>query len=364
LRGGSVRRGWSRERYVPVVPVLVAHDPAQDEHDPGPGHPERPARAAAALEGITSSPVADDLVHFVPRRATLEELATVHDPAYVHALYERCATGGGALDPDTVVDEGSFELALRAAGAGLEAVARLDAGEAGAAFLVLRPPGHHARRDRAMGFCLFNNLAVTAAALLGRGERVLVVDWDAHHGNGTQELFIDQPDLLFVSLHQYPWYPGTGGLGEIGTGAGAGATINVPLPAGTRGDAYRLAFEEVVLPATEAFAPSWLLVSAGFDAHRNDPLAQLALSAGDFADLTERVVRLAAPGRRVLFLEGGYDLDALAACTGAVVTALAGERARAEPLTTSADRAATAHDGVIGQVVTAARLLHERAMER
>ncbi|HTX01998.1 MAG TPA: histone deacetylase [Acidimicrobiales bacterium] len=344
------------------MPVLVAHDPAQDEHDPGPGHPERPSRAAAALRGILRSPAADDLVRFVPRPATPEELAAVHDPQYVRSLHERCAVGGGSLDADTLVDEGSYDLALRAAGAGLDAVARLDAGEADAAFLVLRPPGHHARRDRAMGFCLFNNLAVTAAALLRRGERVLVLDWDAHHGNGTQESFVSEPDLLFVSLHQYPWYPGTGGLGEVGTGAGAGATINVPLPAGTRGDAYRQAVEEVVLPAAEVFAPSWLLVSAGFDAHRDDPLAQLELSAGDFADLTERVARLVAPGRRILFLEGGYDLEALAACTEAVAAALAGERIRAEPVTTSPDHGAAARDGVVGQVVTAARLLHERAI--
>ncbi len=318
-------------------------------------------RADAALEGVETSPAADAVVRFVPRRATFDELAAVHDPRYVQALHERCLTGGGALDPDTYVEEGSFDVALRAAGAGLEAVDRLDSEEADAAFLLLRPPGHHARRDRAMGFCLFNNVAITAAALLARGERVLVLDWDVHHGNGTQELFFEEPDLLFVSLHQFPWYPGTGALAEVGTGAGAGTTINVPLPAGTRGDAYRLAFEELVVPAAEIFAASWVLVSAGFDAHRADPLGEIELSAGDFADLAGRVVRLAPPGRRVLFLEGGYDLDAVAASAAATLCALAGEAVTSEPITTSPDTGPASREGVVAQVVSAARSLHEHA---
>ncbi len=342
--------------------VLVAFDPGNGAHDPGPGHPERPDRATAALAGITGSPVAGAVTQFVPRPATLDEVAAVHDPAYVRALHETCAAGGGELDADTAVGPGSFEVALRAAGAGLEAVERLEAGEASAAFLLLRPPGHHARRGGGMGFCLFNNVAVTAAALLARGERVLVLDWDVHHGNGTEELFYEDPDLLFVSLHQYPWYPGSGAVSTIGAGAGAGTTVNLPLPAGTRGDAYRLAFDEVVLPAAEAFGASWLLVSAGFDAHRDDPLGEIELSAGDFADLTARLSSLAAPGRRVLFLEGGYDLAAVARCAAATLGALAGEWVASEPVTTAPDCGPASAGGVVERVVSAALALHERAL--
>jgi acetoin utilization deacetylase AcuC-like enzyme len=263
------------------------------------------------------------------------------------------------LDPDTSVVLESFEAAMRAAGAGPDAVERLDRGEGDAAFLALRPPGHHALRRKAMGFCLVNNVAVTAAALAARGERVLILDWDAHHGNGTQEAFYRQADVLVISMHQHPCYPGTGAVDETGEGEGIGATINLPFPRGTSGDAYRLAFDEVVVPAAELFSPTWLLVSAGFDAHRADPLTDLGLSSGDFGDLTERAMHLAPPGRRILFLEGGYDLDALALSVGASVASLVGVRHFSEPPTSGgllgADPA-----GAPASVVRAARALHER----
>ncbi len=182
-----------------------------------------------------------------------------------------------------------------------------------------------------MGFCLFNNVAVTAAMLAGQGERVMVLDWDAHHGNGTQDIFYDRAEVLYVSLHQFPFYPGTGSLSETGAGPGKGATVNLPFPAGTTGDAYRLAFDEVLTPLAEEFAPSWLLISAGFDAHRADPLTDLGLSAGDFADLTAKAVRLVPPGRLIAFLEGGYDLRSLSICVGACVAALGGVDYRPEP---------------------------------
>jgi acetoin utilization deacetylase AcuC-like enzyme len=184
-----------------------------------------------------------------------------------------------------------------------------------------------------MGFCLFNNVAVTAAALADRGERVLVVDYDAHHGNGTQDVFWSSERVAYASFHQYPLYPGSGGLREVGAGAGRGTTINLPLPAGATGDAFRAGVDEVLLPFAATFDPTWLLVSAGFDAHRADPITDLGLSAGDYADLTAALLALAPPGRRLVFLEGGYDLDALASSAAACVAAMLGQRLVTEPPT-------------------------------
>src|SRR4029079_7662879 len=244
---------------------------------------------------------------------------------YLDHLERVCSGGGGPLDADTAVSERSFEAAICAAGAGLAAIDALDAGGSGSAFLAVRPPGHHAVPAHAVGFCLLNNIAIAAAALVARGERVLIVDWDAHHGNGTQAIFEATPEVFYVSLHEWPLYPGTGRLDETGTGAGTGTTLNLPLPAGATGDVYLEALDTVVSPAVEQFAPTWVLVSAGFDAHRADPLTGLDLSAGDFADLTARVAAFApAPGRLVVFLEGGYDLQALSDSVASTVATLAG----------------------------------------
>jgi acetoin utilization deacetylase AcuC-like enzyme len=202
-----------------------------------------------------------------------------------------------------------------------------------------------------MGFCLLNNVAVTAAALRDRGERVLVVDWDAHHGNGTQDIFYGDGEVMYVSMHEWPLYPGTGRLTDTGTGAGAGATVNFPLPAGATGDVYLDAIDSVVEPLVEQFAPTWVLVSAGYDAHRADPLTGLGLSAGDYVDLTARVMALAPPRRLVVFLEGGYDLDALRDSTAATVSTLLGRPERVEPATAG---------GAGRNVVHAARDLHAR----
>jgi len=294
------------------------------EHDTGPGHPERASRLEAVLEGIRAAGAQDALVTVTPRPATREELERVHRPVYLDAIEAFCRTGGRQIDADTRVSSRSWDAAVLAAGAGLDAVERLDRGEADSAFVAVRPPGHHATPGRAMGFCLINNVAVTAAALAARGERVLIVDWDAHHGNGTQDTFYADGRVAYVSMHEFPLYPGSGRLEETGRDAGAGTNLNFPFPAGTTGDAYLAAFDEVVVPMAEWFLPTWLLVSAGFDAHRKDPLCGLDLSAGDFADLTTRVMTLAPAGRRLFVLEGGYDLDALADSAGACVAHLAG----------------------------------------
>jgi acetoin utilization deacetylase AcuC-like enzyme len=256
----------------------------------------------------------------------------VHSDGYLDALADFCAEGGGHLDPDTVASAGSWETARLTAGAGLEAAAALEKGFGTAAFVLGRPPGHHASREQAMGFCLINNVAVTAAALANRGERVAIVDWDVHHGNGTQDIFWRDPRVLYVSVHQWPLYPGTGRSDERGDGPGYGTTLNLPMPPGATGDVYLALFDEVITPCVERFGPTWVLVSAGFDAHRDDPLAGMLLTAGDYADLTGRALSLATqPGRTILFLEGGYQLAALRASVGACAAVMVNERYRPEP---------------------------------
>ena len=312
--------------------LLLTHDRYLD-HDLGRGHPERPDRLRAVLSGIEAAGLEEGLLRRAPRPATASELGRVHHPDLVALVERSSAAGGGWLDADTATNAASFDAALLAAGAGLSAVEALDAGEADGAFCAVRPPGHHATSVRAMGFCLFNNVAVTAAALAERGERVLIVDYDAHHGNGTQDIFWTDPRVTYASFHQYPLYPGSGGLREVGEGAGHGATVNLPLPAGSTGDAFRAGVDDVLAPLAAELQPTWLLLSAGFDAHRADPITDLGLSCGDYADLTLDLLALVPPGHRIVFLEGGYDLDALAGSAAACVAALLGERLVPEPPT-------------------------------
>ena len=315
--------------------MLVETHPAYQAHDTGAGHPERPARLDAVVAGLEAAAVGEELVWASPRPVTRAELERVHPARHLDELEAFCRAGGGRIDADTTAGATSWDAALLAAGAGLDAVERLSRGEGSAAFCAVRPPGHHATPSRSMGFCLLNNVAVTAAALADRGERVLVYDWDAHHGNGTQDAFYDDPRVLYVSAHQWPLYPGTGSLDETGRGPGEGYTINLPFPPGTTGDVYLAAFDEVVAPAISVFSPTWVIVSAGFDGHRADPLTGLNLTAGDFADITDRLLgSLPGPlggGRLVAFLEGGYDLQALALSAGAFVSSLAGLAFRPEP---------------------------------
>ena len=311
--------------------LLVAGAPELDRHDVGAGHPERAARLRAALDGIDAAGLRDAVVPLDPRRAGTDELALVHPVPYLDALRAFCEAGGGQLDPDTVAVPGSWDTALLAAGAVLAAVEGLGDGRADAAFVAARPPGHHALADQAMGFCLLNNVAVAAAVLAARGERVLVVDWDVHHGNGTQAIFWDDPRVLYVSTHQWPLYPGTGRVEETGGPLAPGATVNVPLPPRATGDVMLQAFDDVVDGAVARFVPTWVLVSAGYDAHRADPLAELALTAGDYAALARRVAGYApGPGRTVIVLEGGYDLDALRLSVGATLSAVLGGDYRPE----------------------------------
>jgi acetoin utilization deacetylase AcuC-like enzyme len=295
--------------------ALVVDDARFDRHAPLGHHPERPERLTAARQAIARARAAGAALDRIePRPATDDELARVHDRRFVEAL-GKLRGERGYLDPDTYVSAESVEIARLAAGSLVAMVDAMIDGPVPKGVALLRPPGHHARPARAMGFCLLNNVAVAAAHARARGlERVAVVDWDVHHGNGTQEMFWRDPHVLYVSTHQSPFYPGTGDADEVGEGRGEGYTVNVPLAAGSGDAVYARAFERVVLPVVESYAPDLVLVSAGFDAAARDPLAQMELSANAFGWMARELARLAegsARGRMALVLEGGYDLVAL-----------------------------------------------------
>jgi acetoin utilization deacetylase AcuC-like enzyme len=334
--------------------VAIVRDPLYLRHSNGPGHPESPERLEAIDRLLASFPLRDRLEDLPARDAQFEELAWVHSPEYIRAIEQTRQRPFTVLDPDTAANSQSYEAALRAAGGVLAAVDAVLDGKLGGAFALVRPPGHHAEADRAMGFCLFNNVAVAAAYGLNRRglKRVLVVDWDVHHGNGTMHAFYDRPEVLYFSIHQYPHYPGTGTVQEIGGGRGTGYTVNVPLPGGQGDDDYLAVFEQVLLPVAGEYAPQLVLVSAGFDVHRDDPLADMRVSSEGFGELTGALRKLteeSCPGRLAFALEGGYDRQALSEGVASVLTALLEEKPGPGP------ERAPAADSATRQVIAAVR---------
>jgi len=306
-----------------MTTLLYTH-PACLEHDPGPGHPESPARLRAVLEAL-AAPEFSTLVRREAPEANRDDIARVHPLSLVEQLLAAVPQDGHVgIDADTVMSPGSGAAALRAAGAVVAAVDAVATGEASNAFCAVRPPGHHAEPRRPMGFCLFNNAAIGAlrAREVHGLARVAVIDFDVHHGNGTQARFYDDPTLFYASTHQYPLYPGTGGAGETGVDNNI---VNVPLQPMSGSAEFRAGFERVILPALDAFRPEFVVISAGFDAHRSDPLAQLMLDETDYAWVTgelHQIARRYASGRVVSTLEGGYDLRALGASAAAHVRVL------------------------------------------
>lgn len=329
--------------------TALIYDPIFMEHFTPRMHPERPQRIEAAIKTIEALGwlEREGLVQLAPRAASVDELAAVHDRAYIQVVEDMSrlvaieeAHGGRRtryFAPETYVSARTYEAALKAAGAPLTALDALMKGEIDNAFCLVRPPGHHALPDEAMGFCLFNNVAVAAQYAIEQYglERVMIIDYDVHHGNGTQDIFYEDPRVLYFSIHQSPFYPGTGLSDELGEGEGLGTTINVPLPATTGFHIYDAVFRQVMAHAADRFDPQLILVSAGFDAHWNDPLGEMNISTAGFAKLNQFIIELAkrlCNGKLVMVLEGGYDLDAVAGCVATCINLLLGDDAAVDSL--------------------------------
>src|SRR6266700_141866 len=329
--------------------TALIYDPIFLEHITPRNHPERPQRLEMAMKVLEALNwlERDGLVQMAPRAASEDELAAVHDRAYIHEgeaeaqrVAEEMARGGREsryFAPDTYVSPKSYEAAIKAAGAPLTAIDAMMKGEIDNAYCLVRPPGHHALPDAAMGFCLFNNVAVAARYAIDRHglERVMIIDYDVHHGNGTQDIFYEDPRVLYFSTHQAPFYPGTGHSYECGEGAGQGTTINVPLPTTTGYETFEPVFRQVMAPAADRFDPQLILVSAGFDAHWDDPLGEMNISTAGFARLTEIIIQLAQQlcnGRLVMVQEGGYSLPAMAGCVASCINFLLGDDAAVDSL--------------------------------
>jgi acetoin utilization deacetylase AcuC-like enzyme len=319
--------------------MAVVDDLRFAEHRAPAGHPERAERAAAVAAAIAAR--SEPLSRLAPRAATPDEIGLVHRREHVDRIAEAVKSAPARLDVDTFVSPRSLEVALLAAGGAIDLALGVARGAFACGFAALRPPGHHAETDRAMGFCLFNNVAIAARALqrTARVERILILDWDVHHGNGTQHFFETDASVLYTSIHQYPFYPGTGAVGEIGTGRGEGFTLNVPLPAGCGDREYVGVMLNLIEPAARRFKPEMLLVSCGFDAHRDDPLADMNVTRDGFRDMAAIARAIAddlCAGRIAFVLEGGYALSGLADGVNALFDAVAAddppELPKSEPL--------------------------------
>lgn len=305
------------------------------KHEPGASHPERPARLKVLLD-LVADLDAKDFELLPPRPALREEVRFCHSDNYVELVESTSRANRYALDGDTVTCRDSFAIGLLAVGGFLRLLDSVAAGEARNGFALVRPPGHHALRDRAMGFCLFNTAAIAAHYLKQRyrAKRILVMDWDVHHGNGTQEAFYEDPSVLYLSTHQFPYYPGTGAVGEVGSGKGEGYTVNIPLPAGCGDEEYLRVFKELVIPVAEKFRPDWILVSAGFDPHQRDPLGGMSVTESGFGAMASMLLDLAekdAGGKIAFLLEGGYDLKALKDSVASVLNEMKQTGAREMP---------------------------------
>lgn len=316
--------------------TAIVTNPYHREHDE-PSHVEQAERLLAILAAIDAAGLRAELTELPPRLATEEELRTTHQPRMIEFVRRASAGGGGWIDRDTYTTEGTWTAALASAGGAIQAVEAVIRGQVSNAFALVRPPGHHATDVRPMGFCLFNNIAVAARYAINQLglERVAIVDYDVHHGNGTQDIFYYDKKVLFCSSHGSPLYPGTGSEWEIGTAVGSGTTLNAPLPFGTGDAGFRQLYTKAILPAVRRFQPQLILVSAGYDGHWADPLGPLALSVHGYAWMTRQLRELAGEicdGRIVCVLEGGYDLDALSSCVVASLRVLLGQEPGPDPL--------------------------------
>ncbi len=345
------------------MPIGLVYSPQYMEHD-NPSHPENARRLRAIVELLQTSGAWDEAVHIEPQEISMPRLTSLHTPDYVDKVRRASEEGGTWSDLDTYITPASYRVALLAAGGAIEATKAVLEGRVPAALALVRPPGHHARPGREMGFCLFNNVSLAARYALEEGglQRVLIVDWDVHHGNATQEMFYGDGRVMYFSTHQFPYYPGTGSIQEVGTGPGSGAMVNVPLPPGTGDAGYRRIFEEVLLPSARRFRPQFVFLSAGYDAHWVDPLAAMRLSVRGYAHLAavlRQIAQECADGRLVMCLEGGYDPQALAYGVLATFRAWQGhDPAEVEDPLGPAEQERSAGDSVLQQIIDAVRRVH------